>query len=162
MQIKYQGNATFELVSKEAKVILSENISINDFTFPGPGEYEKAKVILSGIKANGNTIYLLNIEDIKVCYLNRLGHALTEDELKEIGDVDILFLPLGEENTIDLKIALKMISHIDPNMVIPMLYNDLTEFKKSEGLTEEDVTVLKIKKQDFLEGERRVVVFKES
>lgn len=160
MQIKYKGKDTFELKSKEAEVILSTKISVNDFVFPGPGEYEKAKIILSGIEDKENTIYLLNIEEMKVCYLNRLNHNLTEDEVKEIGDVDILFLPLGDENTIDLKIALKIISNIDPNMVIPMLYTDLEEFKKSEGIVDDETDVLRIKKGDFIEGERKIVILK--
>ena len=42
MQIKYKGDENFEIKAKELEITLSEKVTINDFTFPGPGEYEKS------------------------------------------------------------------------------------------------------------------------
>lgn len=162
MQIKYKGSDKFEIKSKDLDVSLGEKVTINGFTFPGPGEYEKAGVIMSGI-ADGqtNTIYVMTVEDVKVCYLGRLNHELTEDESKQIGDVDILFLPLGQEGSAPMKIALKLISTIDPKVVIPMLFDgDLAEFKKSEAVAEEELDLLKIRKADLPEEERKIIILK--
>lgn len=158
MQIKYKGKASFEIKSKDLEIILNEKISINNFEFPGPGEYEKGGVIINGIADNSNTIYTLKVEDINLCYLGQIDHDLTEEESKQIGDVDILFLPLGENGSADAKTALKILSKIDPRVVIPMLYTDLSEFKKSEGIVDGELEVLKIKKADLPEDERKVII----
>lgn len=160
MQIKYKGGNHFEIKSKDLDIVLSDKVTINNFTFPGPGEYEKGGVILNGIIDQDNTIYTARVEDMNLCYLGNIKNDLSEEEIKQIGNVDILFLPLGEMDTIDLKIALKLLSKVDPHIVIPMLYSDLTEFKKSEGITDGEVDILKIKKSDLPEEGRQVIILK--
>ena len=160
MQIRYQGGDKFEIKLKDLEVILSDKVSINGFSFPGPGEYEKAGIIMSGIDDGKNTIYVLSIEEMDICYLSHINHDLSEDEAKQIGNVDILFLPLGEDGSVNTKIATKILSEIDPRVVIPMLYSDLAEFKKSEGITDGELDLLKIRKIDLPEEERRIVILK--
>lgn len=160
MQIKYFGGDKFEIKSKDLEVNLSEKVSINGFEFPGPGEYEKAGVIMSGIDDGQNTIHVLSVEDMDICYLGKINHALSEEEAKQIGNVDILFLPLGESGSINVKMATKIISAVDPRVVIPMLYSDLTEFKKSEGIVDGELDVFKIRKSELPETERRIVILK--
>lgn len=161
MQIKYKGGDKFEIKSKDLEIVLSKDLVINGFTFPGPGEYEKSGVIVSGIADQENTIYILNLEEMSVCYLDHINHDLNDDEIKQIGAVDILFVPLGEDGSADLKIATKLISKIDPRIVIPMLFADLTEFQKNEGSTE-SIDILKIRKVDLPQEERRVVILETS
>lgn len=163
MQIKYKGGDKFEIKSKDVDVVFAGGVSINGFAFPGPGEYEKAGVILNGISDGNNTIYVAKIEEMNLGYLNKISHDLTEDETKAIGDIDILIIPLGEEGTTDIKTALKIISKIDPRVVIPMLYDgDLAEFKKSEGITDGETDSLKIRKADLPEEERQIAILKSS
>jgi L-ascorbate metabolism protein UlaG (beta-lactamase superfamily) len=163
MQIKYLGGKKFDIKLKDLEIKLNGDITINDFTFPGAGEYEKGGVILNGISdKDDNTIYVLKAEDMILCYLNNIKNELSEEEVKSVGNVDILFVPLGEENTVDAKVALKLISKIDPKIVIPMLYTDLTEFKKSEAVEEGETDTLKIKKADLPEEERKVYILKNS
>jgi|GEM_PF-653550 len=163
MQIKYKGGDKFEIKSKDIDVIFAGGVSVNGFAFPGPGEYEKAGVILNGISDGENTIYVAKIEEINLGYLNKVSHDLSEEETKAIGDIDILILPLGEEGTIDIKTALKIISKIDPRVVIPMLYDgDLAEFKKSEGITDGETDILKIRKAELPEEERMTVILSAS
>ncbi len=160
MQIKYKGKDYFEIKSKDLDVILADKVTINNFTFPGPGEYEKGGVILNGIADQDNTIYVARVEEVNLCHLGHIKHELSEEEIKQIGDVDILFLPLGEMDTIDLKVALKLVSKIDPRVVIPMLYSDIAEFKKSEGITDNEIDILKIRKSDLPEEERQIIILK--
>jgi len=47
---------------------------------------------------------------------------LTEDQLEEIGDIDVLMIPVGGEFTIDAKGATHVISQIEPKIIIPMHY----------------------------------------
>jgi len=162
MQIKCLGEKKFEIRSKDIVLLLDGGISVNDFAFPGPGEYEKNGVIINGIADGQNTIFALRLEEINLGYLGLINHDLTEEEAKQIGDIDILFLPLGLEGSADLKTALKLLSKIDPKIVIPMLYSDLSEFKKSEGISDGEIDILKIKKTELPEEERQVIILKAS
>ena len=162
MQIKYLGKKKFEIKTKEVVLVLDDGISVNDFALSGPGEYEKSGVIINGIADAENTIFALRIEEMNLGYLGLINHDLTEEEAKQVGDIDILFLPLGQEGSADMKTALKLLSKIDPKIVIPMLYSDLSEFKKSEGISDGEIDVLKIKKADLPEEERQVIILKSS
>ena len=162
MQIKYLGKEKFDVRSKEARIELGYQVSINGFPLPGPGEYEKSGISIEGIADNGNTIYVIRADEINLCYLGKISHDLREEEAKEIGDVDILFIPLGEAGSLPTKKALGLVSKIDPKVVIPMLYSDLMEFKKSEGITNGETEVLKIKKSELPEEERMNVILKAS
>jgi len=161
MQIKYLGGEKFEIRTKEVKISLGYKILINDFSLPGPGEYEKNGIFVEGIADNGNNIYAIKAEEMNLCYLGKISHDLKEEEAKEIGDVDILFVPLGEDGSLPVKKALDVVSKIDPRIVIPMLYSDLSEFKKSEGISDGETDLLKIKKQELPEEERKIVILTE-
>lgn len=156
MQIKYLGGQDFEIKTKSALISLSESVAIDGFVLPGPGEYEKSGVIVHGVQDENNTIYTIRTEEMNLCYLGCLSRALDENEIKEIGDVDILFLPLGDKGSISVKVALGVLSKIDPYCVIPMLYTDSTEFKSSENA--EEVDVLKIKKSDLPQEGRNAYI----
>ncbi|MFC2007970.1 MBL fold metallo-hydrolase [Chloroflexota bacterium] len=98
----------------------------------GPGEYEISGVLTIGIptfhdtekgkKRGKNTVYLMEIDGISVCHLGDLGHVLPDDQVEEIGDVDILLLPVGGVSTINAAMAAEVIRQLDPQVVIPMHY----------------------------------------
>lgn len=103
------------------------------FLIDGPGEYEIKKIFIQGIsgfhddaegKQKGqNTIYTLETEEMKLCHLGDLGQKeLSQEQLEKIGDLDILLIPVGGVYTIDAKGAAKIISQIEPRIVIPMHY----------------------------------------
>jgi L-ascorbate metabolism protein UlaG (beta-lactamase superfamily) len=161
MQIKYLGGEKFEARTKDVKIELGYKIKVNGFELPGPGEYEKSGIFTEGIADNGNnTIYLVRAEELNLCHLGKISHDLREDEAKEIGDVDILFVPMGEDDSLPTKKALNLVSLIDPKVVVPMLYSDLSEFKKSEGIDDGEIEVLKIRKSELPENERMNVILK--
>jgi len=125
----------------------------------GPGEYEKQGVYIRGVlsyhdreqgKERGlNTIYVIKDEDIIVCHMGDFGQgAFENNQLDDIGDVDILMIPVGGKYTIDYKGAVEMVSKIEPKIVIPMHYKikglniDIDgpdKFIKELGLTPEKV-----------------------
>jgi len=98
----------------------------------GPGEYEISGVLIIGIPtfhdADGgrirgkNTVYLMEVDGIAICHLGDLGHALTEEQVEEIDDVDVLLLPVGGVSTIDAPVATEVIRRLEPGVVIPMHY----------------------------------------
>ncbi len=97
-----------------------------------PGEYEICEVIIIGIAAyhddkkgaifGKNTAYLIEIDEISVCHLGDIGHQLTDDEVEELGVVDVLLVPVGGKSTIDAATAARVVRQLDPRIVIPMHY----------------------------------------
>lgn len=104
----------------------------NFICFDSPGEYEIKNTEIVGIesshdKSQGaerglNTIFLYRVDGIKICHLGDLGTDLSSDQIEKIDGVDIVFIPVGGKYTIDAKEAAKIISEIDPKIVIPMHY----------------------------------------
>ena len=132
-------------------VLVSDNqptdfTSVKDdvFVIDGPGEYERMGATIKGIASyqdnqegvrNGlNTIYIIELEDIKICHLGNLGHPLSDKQVERIAGVDILLAPVGERELPLSKIT-NIISEIGPRIIIPMSYQIP---KLSEKLTPVD------------------------
>ena len=98
----------------------------------GPGEYEIGGVLIIGIATfhddekgsvrGKNTIYLMEVDGVSICHLGDLGHVLTTEQVEELGDVDVLLLPVGGVSTIDASMAAEVIRQLEPQAVIPMHY----------------------------------------
>ena len=116
----------------------------------GPGEYEIGGVLIMGIatfhdgekgeKRGKNTVYVMEVEEVSVCHLGDLGHALTAEQVEELDNVDVLLLPVGGVSTIDASEAVEVVRQIDPKVVIPMHY-------KTEALSGELEPVEKFLKE---------------
>lgn len=112
----------------------------NPYVVKGPGEYEISGVSIFGIpsyhdKKRGeerglNTIYTMEVDSIRLCHLGDLGHKLDEKQVGEIGQVDILFVPVGGYYTIDVGEAAEVVSQLEPSVVIPMHF-------QTKGLNQE-------------------------
>lgn len=99
----------------------------------GPGAYEVNGVNIIGIstyhdKEEGaqrgkNTIYNINIDGLNIVHLGDLGHILSEETIDELGQTDILLVPVGGVYTIDGKLASDIVSQLEPKIVIPMHYS---------------------------------------
>jgi L-ascorbate metabolism protein UlaG (beta-lactamase superfamily) len=97
-----------------------------------PGEYEISDVLIIGIatfhdkeggkKRGKNTVYLMEIDEVAVCHLGDLGHVLTNEQIEDIGNVDVLLLPVGGVSTINAPIAAEVVRQLEPKVVIPMHY----------------------------------------
>jgi len=161
MQINYLGEDKFSIKTKDAKVELRKSVDIEGFMIDGPGEYERKNVFVEGIgRDKSETVFVIRAEDLILCYLGRLKKMLSDDEIKRIGDIDILFVPLGEEGTLEVTKANEVINKIDPRVVIPMLYSDLAKFKEMEGVSNGEVESYKVKKIDLPSEERNIVIIK--
>lgn len=102
------------------------------FVLDGPGEYEVGGVLITGVstfhdKKKGaergkNTVYVVHMDDVVFCHLGDLGHELTTQQIDEIGNVDVLFIPVGGGETIGPSEAASVISQLEPRLVVPMHY----------------------------------------
>ena len=69
-----------------------------------------------------NTIYLMHVDEMSVCHLGDLGHALSDEQAEDLGDVDVLLVPVGGVSTIDGAVAAGLVRQLTPKVVIPMHY----------------------------------------
>ena len=81
-----------------------------------------------GAKRGVNNIYKFLCDDITFCHMGDLGHELDDAVVNQIGDVDILFIPVGGTYTLDASQAWRVVNAIKPRIVIPMHF-------KIEGLS---------------------------
>ena len=95
---------------------------VNGITFKGVnGSHGKLR--------GSNIMYCFTVDGVKCCHLGDIVEALTEDQLSEIGDVDVLFLPL-----IRLPFVRRFNHHpakpkevtrrLTPNVIIPMHFRN--------------------------------------
>lgn len=111
----------------------TESLSGEPFLISGPGEYEVKGVYIRGVetyhdtsqgrKFGMNTAYRIECEEITLLHLGDFGEETVRDKtLEEIGDVDVLMIPVGGTYTIDAEEAAKIVKQIEPRFVIPMHY----------------------------------------
>lgn len=131
----------------------------NPFVVAGPGEYEIKGVGIVGIgvfhdetggtKRGKNTMYRIELDGMSVVHLGDLGHELSSIQVDSLDGVDILFVPVGGIYTIDAAGAAKLVSEVEPSMVIPMHYNRPGLDQKAFGsLTGVDVFLKEMGKTD--------------
>lgn len=101
----------------------------------GPGEYEAGDFSIKGVSASRHidhetqeklaTIYRVDVGDIRMAILGNIAPQLSEEQLEEIGMVDILILPVGGGGyTLDATSAAAYVRQIDPKVVIPVHFAD--------------------------------------
>lgn len=99
---------------------------------PGLNDYDSIKVNSipsfkdkhNGKKRGENLITVINIDDINICHLGRIGEIPNREVLEKLKEINYLFIPIGGNFTINYKEAVKLISLIKPNFVIPMYYKN--------------------------------------
>ena len=144
----------------------------------GPGEYEVKGVFIHGFASKTvyggqeriNTIYVFEIDSIRVAYFGALSEKEISAEIKEdIGDIDIVIVPIGNDEVLGANDAYKIAMKREPKIIIPMHYGEvgdkdaLKDFLKEAG-EEKIVPVekLTIKRKDLIGKEGEVVVLKTS
>lgn len=70
----------------------------------------------------GNIIFIYDLEGFRICHLGDLGHILSMETIKNLGTIDILFIPIGGHYTIGGIEAAKIAKSINPSYIIPMHY----------------------------------------
>ncbi len=120
----------------------------------GPGEYEVAGVAVIGVPTyhdgdrgathGRNTVYLIEIDDVRVCNLGDLGHSLDDTLAETLASADVLLVPVGGRTTINATQAAEVVRQLEPRYVVPMHYaipglklqlDPIDRFLKEMGLT---------------------------
>ncbi|MGB8707041.1 MAG: MBL fold metallo-hydrolase [Dehalococcoidia bacterium] len=116
----HPGHSYTQAITGEFKVI------------KGPGEYELKETFITGIatwhdavqgqKLGKNTVYLLEMDSITLCHVGDLGHLPDSELIEDMGDIDVLFLPVGGVSTIGGSTAAEIVRRLTPKVAIPMHY----------------------------------------
>jgi L-ascorbate metabolism protein UlaG (beta-lactamase superfamily) len=127
-----------------------KGISGSPKVISSPGEYDVSGVAIKGIRTfhdavkgeerGKNILYLIDIDDVRICHLGDLGHVLDAENASELSDVDILMVPVGGVSTIGASDAAEIARRLDPKIVIPMHY-------KTEALNSELDSIDKFRKE---------------
>lgn len=149
------------------------------FVIDGPGEYDVKGLFVRGIAASGGekkkegeldhtTIYAIRMEDIRLGFLGNIKQKqLTDSQLEQLEDIDILFVPVGGVTVLDAEEAVATVNQLEPQIVVPMHYQQkglklklekLDHFLKEIGSKPSPQEKLAIKKSDFAGKQTEVVV----
>ena len=78
-----------------------------------------------GSKRGSNTILCFDVDGVKVCHVGDLGHPLSQEQLNELGKIDVLLIPVGGNFTIDATAASKLCDQLKPGVIIPMHFKNV-------------------------------------
>lgn len=153
-------------------VLQVSNGSKETFVIDGPGEYEVGDVTVRGYgmktvyekEERYNTLYQVRMEGMNLIFLGALSSEEIDPKvLADFGDIDILFIPIGGGDVLDVPAASKLATKLAAKCIIPMHYDDkaLKAFLKEEGSDNgKPVEKLTIKKKDVSVMEAEIVVLK--
>jgi L-ascorbate metabolism protein UlaG (beta-lactamase superfamily) len=101
----------------------------NPRAITGPGEYEIKDVLIAGVATASepkvgptNTAYVLRFDDLAVCHLGDIDTKLSNQQVEELGSIDILLIPVGGGATLGPGEAAEVVSQLEPSLVVPMHY----------------------------------------
>lgn len=149
----------------------------NPYLIDLPGEFEVKNVFVFGIQAplkrevkgkkEKNLIFRIEAEGMRLAHLGALDRALSDEELQQLSNVDILMVPVGGGRVMSAGTAAEVISQIEPRVVIPMThavagvtepFSTVDEFCKSFGACRrEELNKYKITQKDLPEEEMIIV-----
>lgn len=150
----------------------------NTFVVDGPGEFDIRGLFIRGIDARNEnkskgeefdhtTIYSIRMENIRLGFLGSIKQKqLSDEQIDELGDIDILFIPTGGKTVLDAEQAVTITNQVEPSIVIPMHYaqkglklklDPVEQFLKEIGSKPDPIDKLTIKKGD-LDGQQTKVV----
>lgn len=160
MQINKVGPNKYQIKTKEAVVLADESgVEVEGLKFSGPGEYERKGIFVEGILPDGEgCIFVIHLEEMSLCFLGKISKLLTDEAVKALGDIDLLFVPFGDEQTLKPGDAEKTISTIDPRIIIPIYIASDTNIETILGMKAEEPESLKIKKIDLPQEDRRLIL----
>ena len=113
--------------TRDGKTVLPASLE-STFTVDGPGEYEARHVLVTGVRtyrddAKGatrgrGTAFVVELDGLHTVHLGDVGHLLTQEELGDIGSVDIACVPVG--GALNATRTAELIAQLDPKIVVAM------------------------------------------
>jgi L-ascorbate metabolism protein UlaG (beta-lactamase superfamily) len=75
-----------------------------------------------GTEFYGNSIFIFEIANLCIAHLGHLHHTLTQQQLNEIGHIDVVLVPVDGSYTLDLEGMIEVLHALKAPLMIPMHY----------------------------------------
>lgn len=75
-----------------------------------------------GMKRGENRVYVFLLDGVRFCHLGDLGHELSDEQVRKLGQIDVLFIPVGGVFTLNGKSASRVVKRVEPKVAVPMHY----------------------------------------
>jgi L-ascorbate metabolism protein UlaG (beta-lactamase superfamily) len=75
-----------------------------------------------GTERHGNSVFVFEVANLCIAHLGHLHHTLTQQQLNEIGRVDIVLVPVDGSYTLDLDGMVEVLHALKAPLMIPMHY----------------------------------------
>jgi L-ascorbate metabolism protein UlaG (beta-lactamase superfamily) len=75
-----------------------------------------------GTQRHGNSIFIFEVANLCIAHLGHLHHTLTQQQLNEIGRVDVVLVPVDGSYTLDLDGMIEVLTALKAPLMIPMHY----------------------------------------
>jgi L-ascorbate metabolism protein UlaG (beta-lactamase superfamily) len=93
---------------------------VKDISIRSVGVYHDDK---KGAEIGLNTVFVFEVGGVRIAHLGDLGHTLTDQQISDIGSVDVVLVPVGGVWTVDARKATEVVDQIRPRLAtIPMHY----------------------------------------
>lgn len=140
----------------------------------GPGEYEIGGVFVTGVAMHDaetrrqNVAYLFDFDGLTVLHLGDLSHVPAHSAVEELGQVNVLLVPVGGGRGLSATQATEVVALIEPYFVVPMHYelpglaielDPAEKFLKAMGVSKvQELDTLKVSAADMPEQPQVVVL----
>lgn len=152
---------TFKIKSKTGVVITNmEGPAFESITgellksFKGAGEYEVGGISVIGIKTEEGTVYIYEVDGLRICYLGNITKKLSDNKVSQIGDIDVLLVPVTSE-------SVEMVQQIESYYIVPFASKneeDLEKFLKETGYVVQRMNKFSLKKEELIEDSTAQIV----
>ena len=98
------------------------------FLLDSPGEYDVHEILVTGVRTyrderqgeerGFNTCFVYELDGVHVIHLGDVGHLLTEEELGDIGTVEVVCVPVG--GSLTAAKGAELVAQLDATLVVPM------------------------------------------
>jgi hypothetical protein len=132
-----EGTAKRKTPTRRAEVLIPTSLD-SAFVLDSPGEYEVHQVLITGVRTfrdekrgderGANTCFVYELDGLHVAHLGDLGHVLTEDELGEMGTLDVVCVPIG--GSLSAARAAEVVTQLDASLVVAMPLDGAAEMER--------------------------------
>ncbi len=123
MEISYLGKTGYKIKAKQGamvaeadKLTISHKGGGDDFVIDKPGEYEVEGISVFGYGAEANNVYVVQSEDMRVLYLGDLTRPLSEKNITDLENIDVMIVSTDSMASKDL---VELIAKLEPYFVLP-------------------------------------------
>ena len=110
----------------------------------------------AGTERGPNTIFVFSLDGVRVAHFGDFGQsALRDEQAAAIGEVDLIFLPVGGGPTTDAAQAHAIVARLRPKWVVPMHYRTekIGFLEPADGFIEEFGEVHRCEEPSFETGD---------